>query len=115
MQDEIPVIFVSVLAIQLVKNLKPVFVNEHLLQEVVKFCKDNEISLVAVGPEDPLANGIADALLSEGINTFGPQKNAAQIESNKEWAKAFMEKHGIPTAKWKSFTDAKNAKDFINK
>lgn len=70
---------------------------------------------MVVGPEDPLANGIADALVAEGINTFGPQKNAARIESNKEWAKEFMERHGIPTAKWKSFTDSKSAKDFINK
>lgn len=70
---------------------------------------------MVVGPEDPLANGIADALNSEGINTFGPEKNAAQIESDKEWAKAFMERHGIPTAKWKSFTEAKSAKEFINK
>lgn len=86
-----------------------------MFQEIVKFCKNNNVFLVVVGPEDPLANGIADALIAEGIKTFGPQKNAAQIESDKEWAKAFMERHKIPTAKWKSFTDSKNAKNFINK
>lgn len=79
----------------------------------MKFCKENDVSLVAVGPEDPLANGIADALLAEGIATFGPQKGAAQIESNKDWAKAFMDRHNVPTARWKSFNNSKEAKDFI--
>lgn len=82
---------------------------------MVKFCKENNVSLVAIGPEDPLANGIADVLVAEQIPTFGPQKNAAQIESNKDWAKAFMDRHNIPTARWKSFNNAKEAKDFINK
>lgn len=81
----------------------------------MKFCKDNNISLVAVGPEDPLANGIADTLVNEGIDTFGPQKNAARIESDKDWAKAFMDRHKIPTAKWKSFTNSSEAKRFIKR
>lgn len=70
--------------------------------------------MVAVGPEDPLANGIADVLLKHGIYVFGPEKNAANIESNKDWAKAFMDRHNVPTAKWKSFTDGSEAKTFIN-
>lgn len=82
---------------------------------MAKFCKDNEVSLVAVGPEDPLANGIADTLTSHGISVFGPQKNGANIESNKDWAKSFMNRHGVPTARWKSFTDADEAKNFIKK
>ena len=68
-----------------------------------------------VGPEDPLANGIADVLLADGIPVFGPSKNAARIESDKNWAKAFMDKHNIPTAKWKAFKNATEAKKFINK
>lgn len=66
-----------------------------------------------VGPEDPLANGIADSLTAANISVFGPQKQAAQIESNKDWAKAFMDRHGIPTARWKSFNDSSAAKEFI--
>lgn len=79
------------------------------------FCKENKITLAAVGPEDPLANGIADILIKHGIKVFGPQKEAAKIESNKDWAKSFMDKYGIPTARWKSFGSSKEAKDFINR
>ncbi|XP_056641474.1 trifunctional purine biosynthetic protein adenosine-3 isoform X2 [Diorhabda sublineata] len=83
-------------------------------QDIKKFCKEQQISLVVVGPEVPLANGIADALSTDGIKVFGPKKEPAQIESDKNWAKSFMDKHGIPTAKWKSFTSATDAKNFIN-
>jgi phosphoribosylamine--glycine ligase / phosphoribosylglycinamide formyltransferase / phosphoribosylformylglycinamidine cyclo-ligase len=82
---------------------------------VVTFCKNNSVGLVVVGPEDPLANGIADELAKEGILCFGPGKAAAQIEANKDWAKSFMDKHKIPTARWKSFTEPGEAKDFIKK
>lgn len=73
------------------------------------------MSLVAIGPEDPLANGIADELTAQGIKVFGPVKNAAKIESDKEWAKSFMDKYNVATAKWKSFSDAIEAKTFIQR
>lgn len=66
-----------------------------------------------IGPEDPLAKGIADDLKVVGVKCFGPQKQAAMIEANKEWAKQFMEKNCIPTAKWQSFTCAAEAKTFV--
>ncbi|GBP71687.1 Trifunctional purine biosynthetic protein adenosine-3 [Eumeta japonica] len=81
---------------------------------LTKWCTTQEIDLVIVGPEDPLANGIVDALTSVGISCFGPTKAGAQIESNKEWAKKFMTKYGIPTARYESFTDAQAAKAFVN-
>ncbi|XP_023936842.1 trifunctional purine biosynthetic protein adenosine-3 isoform X2 [Bicyclus anynana] len=77
------------------------------------WCKDNSIDLVVVGPEDPLANGIVDALQAKGIKCFGPTRAGAQIEANKDWAKKFMQKYQIPTARYKSFTDADAAKEFI--
>lgn len=73
----------------------------------------NKIDLVAVGPEDPLADGIADVLKCAGIKCFGPSKRGALIEADKDWSKAFMIKHNIPTAKYESFTDAQKAKSFI--
>lgn len=79
----------------------------------MNWCKGNEIYYVAVGPEDPLANGLADELLNSGIPCFGPCKKGAEIEANKDWAKTFMMRHGIPTAEFKSFTSADEAKQFI--
>lgn len=70
---------------------------------------------MVIGPEDPLANGIVDALTQHGIKCFGPTKAGAEIEANKDWSKKFMMKYQIPTARFQSFTDAKTAKEFILK
>ena len=73
--------------------------------QLISWCKTNCISLVVVGPEAPLAAGITDILTSSGIGCFGPTRVAAEIESSKEFAKGFMDRHGIPTAQWKAFDD----------
>lgn len=70
---------------------------------VVQFCHEKQVDLVMVGPEMPLAQGIADALAGAGIRCFGPLKAAAQIEASKVFAKHFMARHGIPTARYAAF------------
>lgn len=73
-------------------------------QSVVDFCHANKIDLVVIGPEAPLADGLSDSLRSAGFPVFGPSKSAAQLESSKGFAKDFMQRHGIPTAKFCRFS-----------
>jgi phosphoribosylamine--glycine ligase len=72
---------------------------------IVQVCKDKEIDLVVVGPEAPLAAGLGDDLRAAGFKVFGPSKAAAEIEASKAFAKAFMLRHGIPTARYAAFTE----------
>lgn len=84
-------------------------------RKIVDFCKKNAIGLVVVGPEDPLAGGIVDALEKEGIRAFGPTKAAAQLEADKWFAKELMRQQAVPTAEARSFTDARAAKEYVEK
>ncbi len=74
------------------------------------FVLDNNIEIVVVGPEDPLVNGIHDYFLADealkNVGVIGPKKDGAELEGSKEFSKIFMEKHGVPTAKYQSFTSA---------
>ncbi len=70
---------------------------------LVAFAKKENIDLVVVGSEVPLANGLADAFQDAGISCFGPSASAAEIESSKVFSKGFMQRHGIPTAAWQHF------------
>ena len=81
--------------------------------EVVAFCAKYEVDTVVVGPEGPLAAGVVDALRGAGIRTFGPTRAAARLESSKTWAKEFMGRYGIPTAKFEVFSDAAGARAYI--
>ncbi len=90
---------------QIATNL-PIAVND--FQEIKKAVTAHQIDMVVVGPEDPLVNGIHDFFLEDEtlakIPVIGPQKAAAELEGSKEFAKAFMKEHQIPTAKYASFT-----------
>ncbi len=77
--------------------------------DLVKLAKDQDVALTVVGPEAPLAAGVVDLFRAEGLAIFGPTKAAAQLESSKDFAKRFMERHGIPTSHYATFTDAKAA------
>ena len=72
---------------------------------ICKFAKESEINLAVIGPEVPLAMGIVDELEKAGVKTFGPNKKCAQLEASKAFTKAFLDRHNIPTAGYKEFTD----------
>jgi phosphoribosylamine--glycine ligase len=82
--------------------------------ELVAFAKREGVGLTVVGPEAPLAAGIVDAFTEAGLRIFGPTRAAAQLESSKDFAKAFMVRHGIPTAAYRTFTDAREAHAYID-
>lgn len=82
---------------------------------VISLARGEAIDLVVVGPEDPLAAGIADALRGAGFAVFGPSRLAAQLEGSKQFAKEFMRRHGIPTAQFASFGDQDAAVAYVRK
>ena len=85
------------------------------IPELVEFARKEAIAITVVGPEAPLSQGIVDAFRAAGLKIFGPVRQAAQLESSKDFAKAFMVRHGIPTAAYATFTDAKAAHEYVNR
>ena len=79
------------------------------IDKLLDFAVKESIDLTVVGPEDPLANGIVDKFTEKGLRIFGVNKKAAQLESSKKYAKEFMEKYEIPTAKYRAYTDLNEA------
>ena len=84
------------------------------IEDLVKFAQQEEIALTVVGPEAPLADGVVDAFRAAGLKIFGPTRAAARLESSKDFAKQFMQRHGIPTAQFQTFTDAQSARRYIS-
>ncbi|SUX28665.1 phosphoribosylamine--glycine ligase [Chromobacterium vaccinii] len=82
--------------------------------EWLAFAKEEKVDLTVVGPEAPLAAGVVDAFRNEGLKVFGPTQYCAQLESSKDFAKAFMQSHGIPTAGYQTFTDAAAAHGYVD-
>ena len=80
-----------------------------------EWTQQEKIDLTVVGPEAPLAAGIVDEFRAHGMKIFGPTKAAAQLESSKAFSKAFMHRHGIPTALYETFTDAALAHAYVDK
>jgi phosphoribosylamine--glycine ligase len=83
------------------------------LPGIVAFARENAIGLVVIGPEDPLAAGIADALKEAGIPCFGPVADGARIEADKAYAKNLMRSASVPTAEGRIFTNLRAAKDYV--
>ena len=82
------------------------------LTKLLAFARENKIDLTVVGPDNPLALGIVDLFQKSGLRIWGPNQKAALFESSKAFSQSFMEKHGIPTARAGTFTDAEKAKSF---
>ncbi|KAG8147269.1 hypothetical protein E2320_000036, partial [Naja naja] len=89
-----------------------VLISNHTI--LSQFCKDHNIGCVIAGPETLLAAGIVDDLVAAGIPCFGPTAKAAQLGTNRYFTNIFLDQHGIPTARWKAFSNPKEACAFIN-
>src|SRR6266850_7509764 len=100
---------------RLAKNQSPVecvSIGAEDLPELLEFAKENEIAFTVVGPDNPLALGIVDLFQKNGQRIWGPNQKAAQFEASKVFSQGFMERHGIPTARFGTFDDPKAAKAF---
>ncbi|KNA35324.1 phosphoribosylamine--glycine ligase [Burkholderia pseudomallei] len=84
------------------------------LDDLADFAESEGVAFTLVGPEAPLAAGIVNHFRARGLKIFGPTKEAAQLESSKDFAKAFMKRHGIPTADYETFTDAAAAHAYLD-
>lgn len=84
------------------------------IDELVAFAQDENVEITVVGPEAPLSKGVVDKFQAAGLKIFGPTQASAQLESSKDFSKAFMYKHGVPTAAYETFTDVQAAHDYID-
>ena len=82
--------------------------------DLIDFCRKENVAFTIIGPEAPLAAGIVDDFRAAGLPVFGPTRAAAQLESSKDFAKAFMKRHGIPTAGYQTFDKAQQAHDYVD-
>ncbi len=90
-------------------------VNLTAIPDLLNFAQEEKIHLTVVGPEAPLAAGVVDAFQAAGQRIFGPSQRAAQLESSKDFAKQFMVRHKIPTARYATFTSAAEARAYVEK
>jgi len=93
------------------ERLENLALTEHA--QLIEFARKERVALTVVGPEAPLAAGVVDAFQAAGLRIFGPTRRAAQLESSKDFAKSFMARHRIPTADYRTFTDAQAAHQYI--
>lgn len=88
-------------------------INSNNIDAMVSFAKEKSMDMVVVGPDDPLAAGMIDALEEAGLRAFGPRKNAAILEASKVFSKDLMKKYSIPSAAYESFDDSNLAKEYV--
>jgi phosphoribosylamine--glycine ligase len=85
------------------------------IPELIEVAREEGVAFTVVGPETPLADGVVDAFRAEGLRIFGPTQAAARLESSKEFAKSFMQRHGIPTAAHAAFSEAAPAHAYLER
>jgi phosphoribosylamine---glycine ligase len=88
-------------------------IDHYETDKLQRFCAKEKIGLVVIGPEDPLAAGLADYLRGKGYKVFGPSKDAARIEGSKVFAKELMQRADVPTAEFRVFDHPQPARDYI--
>lgn len=100
---------------QLGQNLKLDLgvLDQKTIDELVRLCKANKVELVVIGPEDPLAAGLADTMKKQGFKVFGVSADAARLEADKAWSKKLMRSGAIPTAEGQTFTTAEAAIRYV--
>jgi phosphoribosylamine--glycine ligase len=98
---------------QVAENLPNISAND--FDGITSFVRNNAIDFVVIGPEDPLAAGLADRILGMGVKVFGPTRDAARVEADKWFAKELMRQQSIPTAEARSFTDASAAEEYVRR
>lgn len=96
------------------QGIRNIDVSSNDIQALLALAKEQNVALTVVGPEAPLVAGIVDLFNQNGLRCFGPGAAAAQLEGSKTFAKNFMQKHGIPTAQYKSFTDPDQAINYAD-
>ena len=96
------------------KSAKCIDIKANASEELAEFAEKEEIDVTIVGPEDPLAKGVVDIFEKQGLQIFGPNKLAAEIEASKGFAKEIMKKYNIPTADFQTFTEPQKALDYLH-
>ena len=94
-------------------DLLPIGIDEHA--RLIDFASQNDIAWTFVGPDDALAAGLVNDFEAAGLKAFGPRKEAAELEWSKDFAKSIMQKYGVPTARYQTFSDFEAAKAYIEK
>ncbi|MFP4280753.1 MAG: phosphoribosylamine--glycine ligase [Halochromatium sp.] len=84
-------------------------------EALIRFAREQQIDLCIIGPETPLVAGVSDALVAAGLRCCGPTRQAARLEGSKDFAKAFMRRHGIPTAAYRTFDDREQALAYLDR
>jgi phosphoribosylamine--glycine ligase len=97
------------------EDVECIAIPQHDFAGILNLAKERQIELVVVGPEDPLIAGLGDALREQGFLVFGPSSVAAQLEGSKAFAKAMMQRAGVPTATYQTFIDGIAAKEYVRR